>query len=65
MVAAARQHKLGTGVATLIAVVLVAAAGYGVYALLNRNRPAPFQNISVTKVTETGKAALVAISPDG
>ena len=65
MVAAARQHKLGTGVVTLIAVMLVAAAGYGIFALFNRNRHVPFENISITKVTETGKAALVAISPDG
>jgi len=65
MVAAARQHKLGTGVAALIVAVLVAAAVYGVYALFNRNRPVPFENISITKVTETGKAAVVAISPDG
>jgi serine/threonine protein kinase/sugar lactone lactonase YvrE len=65
VVTAARQHKLGTGVATLMIVVLVAVAGYGVYALLNRKRPVPFENISITKVTETGKAALVAISPDG
>ena len=27
--------------------------------------PVPFENISITKVTETGKAALVAIAPDG
>ena len=65
VVAAARQHKLGTGVAALIAIVVAAAAGYGVYALFNRKRPVPFENISITKVTETGKAALVAISPDG
>jgi serine/threonine protein kinase/sugar lactone lactonase YvrE len=64
-VAVARQHKLGTGIATLVVVMLIAAAGYGVYALFNRNRPAPFENISITKITETGKAALVAISPDG
>jgi serine/threonine protein kinase len=63
--AAARQHKLGAGLATFIGIVVLAAAGYGVYALFNRNRPAPFENISITKVTETGKAALVAISPDG
>jgi serine/threonine protein kinase len=63
--AAARQHRLGAGLATLMGIVVLAAAGYGVYALLNRNRPAPFENISITKVTETGKAALVAISPDG
>jgi|HubBroStandDraft_6_1064221.scaffolds.fasta_scaffold31787_2 serine/threonine protein kinase len=64
-VAVARQHKLGTGIATLVVVMLIAAAGYGVYALFHRNRPAPFENISITKITETGKAALVAISPDG
>jgi eukaryotic-like serine/threonine-protein kinase len=64
VVTAARRHKLGTGVATLMVVMLVAAAGYGVYTLLNRKRPVPFENISITKVTETGKASLVAISPD-
>jgi eukaryotic-like serine/threonine-protein kinase len=65
VVAAAREHKLGTGVAALIVVALIAAAAYGVYALFNRKRPVPFENISITKVTETGKAALVAIAPDG
>jgi|HubBroStandDraft_6_1064221.scaffolds.fasta_scaffold00072_23 serine/threonine protein kinase/Tol biopolymer transport system component len=64
-VAAARQHKFGAGAAALIAVMVLAAAGYGIYAFLNRSRPMPFQNISITKVTDTGKAALVAISPDG
>jgi serine/threonine protein kinase len=65
VVAAVREHKLGTGVAALTVVILVAAAGYGVYALLHGKRPVPFENISITKVTETGKAALVAVSPDG
>ena len=65
VVTAARQNKVGTGIVTLIAVALVAAAGYGIYALFNRHRPVPFENISITKVTDTGKAALVAISPDG
>jgi len=39
--------------------------GFGVYVLLQRSRPIPFQNFSVRKITETGKAARVAISPDG
>ena len=30
-----------------------------------RSRPVPFQNFSVSKITETGKARFVAISPDG
>ncbi len=65
VVAVAKQHKLGLGIGTVIAILLVAAAGYGVYALLSRNRPAPFQNFTVSKATSTGKATLVAISPDG
>ena len=65
VIAAARQHKLSTGVMTGIVLVLLAAAGYGVYAYFTRSRPAPFQDISVTKVTDTGDAVHVAISPDG
>jgi len=65
VVAVAKQHKLGLGITSLIAVLLVGAAGYGIYALLSRTRPAPFQNFAVSKLTQTGKARLVAISPDG
>ncbi len=59
------QKKIGIPLIAGIAVVLVAAAAYGVYALLARSQPAPFQDISVTKVTDTGDAVHVAISPDG
>jgi len=65
VVAAARQHKLGIGITGVVVVLLVVAGAYGIYAFLSRARPAPFQNFSVNKVTETGKARLVAISPDG
>jgi eukaryotic-like serine/threonine-protein kinase len=65
VVAVAKQHKLGLGITSLIAVLLVGAAAYGIYALLSRSRPAPFQNFAVSKLTQTGKATLVAISPDG
>ena len=65
VVTAAKQHKLGLGVGSAVVMLLVAAAAYGIYALLSRTRPAPFQNFSVSKVTEAGKATRVAISPDG
>jgi Tol biopolymer transport system component len=65
LVSAARQNKLGSGLMLGIAVVLAGAATYGIYALLTRSRSAPFQDISVTKVTDTGDAVHVAISPDG
>jgi eukaryotic-like serine/threonine-protein kinase len=62
---AARQHKLGMGLATAIVLFLAAAATYGIYTFLSRTRHEAFQNFSVKKITETGKAKLVAISPDG
>ena len=64
VVTAAGQHILKAGVAAFVALIVLVAAGYGIYAFLNRNRPMPFQNISITKITDTGKARLVAISPD-
>jgi serine/threonine protein kinase/Tol biopolymer transport system component len=65
VVVAAKQHKISVALVTLVGLLLLAAAAYGVYSLLNRNRAAAFQNIAVSKVTETGKAELAAISPDG
>jgi eukaryotic-like serine/threonine-protein kinase len=65
VVTAAGQHKFGLGIAALVAIVVIAAAAYGVYALFMRPHTVAFQNISITKVTETGKAASAAISPDG
>jgi eukaryotic-like serine/threonine-protein kinase len=65
VIAAARQNKLGFGITATVALALLAASGYGIYALLSRNRPEPFQNVSIRKVTDTGKAASAAISPDG
>jgi Tol biopolymer transport system component len=64
VVAAARQHRVGIGIGALVALLLVAAAAYGVYSFLSRSGPAHFQNFSVSKITQTGKATLVAISPD-
>ncbi len=65
VVAAVRGHKLGSGVTIGIVLVVLAAAAYGLYAFVTRTRPIPFQNISVTKVTDSGTAVLAAISPDG
>ena len=65
VVAAARQHKLGFGLASVIVVLLVAAVVYGAYVFFLRSRPVRFQNFSVNKITENGNAKFVAISPDG
>ncbi len=64
-VVAAARNKLGTGVTAGIVLVVIAAAAYGIYAFLNRSRPVPFQNFTVSKITEGGKSVFAAISPDG
>jgi eukaryotic-like serine/threonine-protein kinase len=65
VVAAAGRHKLGTGVTAFIALIVLLAAGFGVYSLIPRNNAQPFANFSATKVTETSDAVDAALSPDG
>jgi serine/threonine protein kinase/Tol biopolymer transport system component len=45
--------------------LLAIGAAYGVYSLVHRAAPVPFQNFSITQVTKSGKAVSAAISPDG
>jgi serine/threonine protein kinase len=61
----ARKHKLGFGLGSLLAILLIIAAGFGIYSFLNRAHPTPFQNFSIKKLTAAGRATLAAISPDG
>ena len=63
--AVARQHRVGAILASLVALAVLAAAGFGIYAFLTRTGPLPFQNFTITQITNTGKADLAAISPDG
>ena len=63
--AVVKQHRLGSVLAAVGMLVLLAAAGFGVYEFLNRSGPAPFQNFTITQVTRTGKAGQAALSPDG
>jgi eukaryotic-like serine/threonine-protein kinase len=65
VVTAAKQHKFGVAGIGVFVVVLLAAAGYGVYSMLQHPSVTPFQNFTVTQVTNSGKAQLAAISPDG
>jgi serine/threonine protein kinase len=65
VVAAAKQHKFGLVGGALVALVVLAAAGFGVYSMLHRAAPAPFQNFSIAQVTNSSKAVVTAISSDG
>ncbi len=63
--AVAREHKFGFGAVVAVGLVLLAAGGFGVYSLLSRSGPTPFQNFVMTQITNTGRAQQAAISPDG
>jgi eukaryotic-like serine/threonine-protein kinase len=60
-----RQRLVGTVTRFVIALALAAAAAFGIYSFLIRTGPVPFQNFTMTQITNTGKAELAAISPDG
>ncbi|MGA8877542.1 MAG: protein kinase [Candidatus Korobacteraceae bacterium] len=65
VVAVAKQHKLGFAAGVVVFLIVLGAAGFGIYSLLHRPVPAPFQKFTVTRVTDSGKVAGAAISPDG
>ena len=65
VVSAARQHKLAVAITSLLIILLIGASTYGIYTLLSRAKSIPFQNFSLNKITDTGNAALAAISRDG
>jgi eukaryotic-like serine/threonine-protein kinase len=61
-----RRHKSVVAIAAGLLLVLVVAAGFGIYQWSARKPPAlNLQNMRISKLTENGKAAAVAISPDG
>jgi serine/threonine protein kinase len=66
VIVAAKQHKGALIGGVIVALLLIAGAGYGVYSLfVNRTVTIPFQTFDVTQVTNSGKAVAAAISPDG
>ncbi len=67
VIQAAREHKGRTGLVLAIAVVVLAAAAFGVYSFFQSRRigSQPFQNVSFEKLTDSGQVKLATISADG
>jgi len=65
VIAVAQRYKFGFATSLLITLGLVGAAVYGVYALLHRATPIPFQDFTMSQITNNGKTIAAAISPDG
>jgi len=67
LVSGIKNHKTAV-MLTLIGVVFTIAGGIGLYKYVNWSRttkPAPFQDMKITKLTFNGKATSAVISPDG
>jgi eukaryotic-like serine/threonine-protein kinase len=64
-VAAVKKHRLGAAAGAIAAVAILGAAAFGIYALLHRRGPVPFQNFTMSQITNSGKAMMAAVSPDG
>ena len=64
-VRAAKQHTGPSAAVVMVGIAVLAAAGLGVYLLLNRKGPVPFQNFNIAQLTNTGTTRDAAISPDG
>ncbi len=63
----AAKRGIGWPVWAALAAVLIAAVGFGIYRLTSHGSGVTFnlQNMQITPLTENGKAANLAISPDG
>ncbi len=64
-VAAAPPRPRWYGAAAIAALLVLATVGAALYALLHRAAPTPFQNFAITQVTNSSRAVVTAISPDG
>jgi serine/threonine protein kinase/Tol biopolymer transport system component len=66
LVQTAKEHRFGTALISLILIVVLAAAGLGVYWLATRNARGPiFSRFDIRLLTNTGNAFDASISPDG
>src|SRR5262245_32586143 len=64
--AQSRLRKVKRSALLALAIFIVAGAGITLYKLFGVNRPiAPIQAMEIKRLTQTGKAQRVAISPDG
>jgi eukaryotic-like serine/threonine-protein kinase len=63
--AGTRQLKWKVSGVVIAALILLVAAGSGMYSILRRAAAMPFQSFAITQITNSGKYIATAISPDG
>ena len=65
----ARRHRSGATLVLVLSLTMIALGAYGLYKKISQwlgdSGPVPFQNMSMERLTSSGKTLLAAISPDG
>jgi Tol biopolymer transport system component/predicted Ser/Thr protein kinase len=65
VVETAGKSKIGMWTGIVVAVVVILAAALGAYKLSSKKTPLNLRDMEITKLTQSGKAFGVAVSPDG
>jgi serine/threonine protein kinase/Tol biopolymer transport system component len=65
IIEAARKNKFSAGLTVALVILVIAAAAFGVYSFLQRNRHIPFEHFSIENLTNNGHVYRAALSPDG
>jgi eukaryotic-like serine/threonine-protein kinase len=65
LAAAASKNKLGTGLVLAVVLLVLIAAGFGVYSFLPHQKAMPVQQMSIENLTNNAHVFLARISPDG
>ena len=61
-----KRHKVAAAITSIVLILIVAGAGFGVYKWLNRAAPVEhFANVKFTRLTSSGNVIHSTISPDG
>jgi eukaryotic-like serine/threonine-protein kinase len=65
LIDAARKNKIGAALTTLLVLLVIAAAVFGIYSFLHKPQHLPFEHFSIENLTNNGHVSLAALSPDG
>jgi len=65
VISSVKQHKVRAALGTALIILILVAAGIGIYSLIRRPTVQRFSDFTITQVTNSGKAKLAAVSPDG
>ncbi len=62
---AVKAHRWQVGAVVISALIILGAVVLGIHSILHHPTARPFQNFTITQITDSGKAEEAAISPDG